>query len=99
MSKINICNSCGKRVPKKDSRCSRCKKVFYCSIDCQRKDWPIHKFYCKIPSEGIKVIELDKEKKKEKTDAEKKLEKVYKDVNNMKIKTNAYGLYDNVGNS
>ena len=28
-------------------RCARCKKVFYCSAVCQRKDWPSHKPNCK----------------------------------------------------
>jgi hypothetical protein len=27
-------------------RCSKCKKVFYCSIDCQRKDWAGHRPTC-----------------------------------------------------
>jgi hypothetical protein len=27
--------------------CSRCRKVGYCSADCQRKDWNTHKEECK----------------------------------------------------
>mmetsp|Transcript_20434 Transcript_20434/g.20554 ORF Transcript_20434/g.20554 Transcript_20434/m.20554 type:complete len:294 (-) Transcript_20434:181-1062(-) len=27
-------------------RCSRCKRVRYCSVDCQRDHWPIHKKDC-----------------------------------------------------
>jgi hypothetical protein len=27
-------------------RCSRCKKVQYCGVDCQRNDWKLHKPYC-----------------------------------------------------
>lgn len=26
--------------------CSRCERVFYCSVECQREDWPKHKLSC-----------------------------------------------------
>jgi hypothetical protein len=29
-------------------RCSACKKTYYCSIECQRKDWKKHKPRCKF---------------------------------------------------
>lgn len=28
-------------------RCSGCKVVYYCGVDCQRKDWPKHQTACK----------------------------------------------------
>lgn len=34
-------------------RCSLCQCAFYCSVDCQRKDWPAHKQHvCSLWSEG-----------------------------------------------
>jgi hypothetical protein len=33
--------------PKEFKKCSRCKSVAYCSIDCQKKDWKAqHKSTC-----------------------------------------------------
>jgi len=32
---------------KKFMRCGRCRKTLYCSAECQRKQWPIHKAICK----------------------------------------------------
>ena len=37
------CQSCGKDAGKK---CTRCKHVSYCGVDCQRKDWKQHKKVC-----------------------------------------------------
>lgn len=28
-------------------KCSRCKKVYYCSKECQKRHWPTHKLSCK----------------------------------------------------
>lgn len=30
-------------------RCGRCKKTYYCSAECQRKDWEKHKLSCITP--------------------------------------------------
>ncbi|NXE07052.1 TDRD1 protein, partial [Lophotis ruficrista] len=27
-------------------RCSQCKQIYYCSADCQKKDWPAHSIVC-----------------------------------------------------
>jgi len=40
----DVCAQCGQPGAKK--RCSQCKLVFYCSIDCQRAAWPKHKAAC-----------------------------------------------------
>jgi hypothetical protein len=31
--------------------CSKCKKIYYCSRDCQAKDWQKHKLICKASDE------------------------------------------------
>lgn len=36
-----------------ESRCSRCRQVFYCSVKCQREHWKTHQAYCK-PAEAPK---------------------------------------------
>jgi len=37
-----VCGNMGKHT------CAQCKKAFYCSQDCQRLHWKIHKKECKI---------------------------------------------------
>jgi MYND finger len=41
-------------------RCSRCKAVYYCSAEHQRKDWNIHKSYCMsvLSASGSSVSEF-----------------------------------------
>ena len=40
---FNLCGGCHRQG---DLKCSRCKRVFYCSAACQRSDWRIHKSTC-----------------------------------------------------
>ncbi|KAJ6561671.1 hypothetical protein B0H19DRAFT_1142284 [Mycena capillaripes] len=38
---MDTCNGgCGKHA---DLRCSGCKSVRYCDVECQKKDWKTHK--------------------------------------------------------
>ncbi len=41
---MNICHECKKYT--KCKRCSACQDVYYCSVDCQKKDYPQHKLKC-----------------------------------------------------
>ena len=40
----DICSTCNTACT---SRCNGCKVARYCSKDCQRADWPLHKKVCK----------------------------------------------------
>lgn len=45
-----LCFTCHKLLPDGTlTRCSRCKGVHYCSVQCQIQDWPQHKAGCKPP--------------------------------------------------
>lgn len=39
------CDECGKTGHLR--LCSACRTVSYCSVECQKKDWPVHKTSCK----------------------------------------------------
>ena len=39
------CFSC-KKTPQNPKRCSRCRAVVYCSVECQRSHWSQHKITC-----------------------------------------------------
>ena len=44
VSKETTCGNCSQ--PSK-TKCSRCKLIYYCGVDCQKKDWTSHKKFCK----------------------------------------------------
>lgn len=47
------CFVCGDKKAK-TFRCGNCLSNWYCTKECQKKDWKIHKEYCKAISEQIK---------------------------------------------
>ena len=49
------CKVCS--IVKEVKSCSGCKRVYYCSRACQRKDWSAHKLECRS-SEALPAGEL-----------------------------------------
>ena len=43
----DACVACKKKFEQNKKRCSACKKVYYCSVECQRNHWGEHKKICK----------------------------------------------------
>ncbi len=43
----DACVVCRKKFEQNKKHCSTCKKVYYCSVECQRKHWREHKKICK----------------------------------------------------
>ena len=45
--------------------CDRCKRLRYCSVECQRAHWPTHKPECKMPApKAVSKVEEKKEKRR-----------------------------------
>ena len=45
---IKFCNCC-QRPGEWKKKCGRCKEAYYCSRECQRWAWPVHKQHCYAP--------------------------------------------------
>ncbi|XP_049645132.1 putative protein MSS51 homolog, mitochondrial [Suncus etruscus] len=37
-------------------RCSRCRNVYYCGLECQRSDWPVHRRVCPV----LRLVAVDR---------------------------------------
>lgn len=47
MKNTTCCATCGKRAIQCNLlRCSKCRKLYYCSVLCQSENFPIHKKFC-----------------------------------------------------
>lgn len=46
------CTVCGRST---DNKCAKCKSAHYCSANCQKKDWPLHKLLCGSYVEFLKT--------------------------------------------
>jgi len=55
------CANCGKVATQ---RCSKCKNQWYCSRDCQVKQWKAHKALCEVISQNKKDDEVKNEEYK-----------------------------------
>ncbi|KAJ7484957.1 hypothetical protein B0H11DRAFT_1862310 [Mycena galericulata] len=44
------CHKCGKEMDVQLSRCGGCRRIAYCSLECQKADWKAHKHMCKALS-------------------------------------------------
>lgn len=52
------CRACAAREPeKKLFQCAQCKHIYYCSRECQKKNWPLHKASCKEMAASLKRVE------------------------------------------
>ena len=45
---IKFCNCC-QRPGEWKKKCGRCKEAYYCSRECQKWAWPVHKRHCYAP--------------------------------------------------
>ena len=65
------CNKCHKI--KKTNRCSNCKSVYYCGVQCQKNDWTSHKYACERLEKLLKKKSKNGKKPKENSEKEDKV--------------------------
>uniref|UniRef100_A0A674JET4 Tudor domain containing 1 n=1 Tax=Terrapene triunguis TaxID=2587831 RepID=A0A674JET4_9SAUR len=55
--RMTTCHHCGLYG---DLRCSQCKQTYYCSPDCQKKDWSAHGIVCKPIKQNLTPVDAHK---------------------------------------
>ena len=58
-TQAGACAACGTSSIPTDAAfktCARCKAVQYCSKDCQRTHWPVHKATCTAPTDVLQLL-------------------------------------------
>ena len=72
---VKMCVACSKGYasnppfPKDGKRCGGCHNVYYCNVECQKKDWKRHKKECKkaqTAKQECRALKKEKRKKKKK---------------------------------
>merc|ERR1712032_717307 len=66
-----VCHNCMKDI-EKPLRCGVCKKVSYCSQQCQKSDWSYHKRNCKKPEEPKPKASTEEKRAKKEANEEKR---------------------------
>lgn len=60
-AKRHQCQTCGRTmvtlaIAMQHGRvCGRCRLVYYCDKECQRRDWPVHKTNCRSVEKGAMI--------------------------------------------
>jgi hypothetical protein len=50
---LSVCAVC---LATADKKCGKCNEVTYCSVECQRKDWPLHKIICNASAGNLEQL-------------------------------------------
>ena len=53
--KLRICANCGLETTAKLQKCGRCRRVRYCSLECQEAHWPSHRIDCRRRTKEVAI--------------------------------------------
>ncbi|XP_060561743.1 uncharacterized protein LOC132721452 [Ruditapes philippinarum] len=79
----NKCGDCAK--PNCTKLCNRCKGTFYCSKECQRKDWSVHKEICvqRLTEEEQEIYKIYEEKTRQRRDYKRRCKEVTEETDGL----------------